>query len=552
MSASHIFMFLCGLGFLLFGMKMLSSGLETIAGDKMQSILRKAASNRFFAVLVGIFATIAINSSTATTIMTVSFVNSGLLTLSQSIGIIMGANVGTTFSTQLIAFGMQALPLMTIAACFIFTGTIMYVFFRNTRVKNIGYVILGFGVVFFAITFMSDVMRPLRENAGLQDILIGFENPILALLAGFIITAIIQSSTATTAILVTLLASGVIIPFQTVAFILLGVNIGTSVTTLISSIPANRESKRAALFHIMYDIIGSIIFGTIIIIFPAILDFFTDTWSGMPAQQAAMFHTIYNVSTMLLLLPFIKQIASLMKKLIPVKDEDTDVVYEKKLLYLDSRLPMTPSVATQNAHMEVCRMGRIANENLEMATDAFLNKDAKKIRKIFENETVIDFLNHKITAQLASINRMTLSPLEANNISKMFLILSNFERIGDHAVNIAEYTETIINGNLSLSKPASKELTTLSNAVNTLTEQALVTFQTQDKKLLQTIREGEKKTDRLTVKYVENHIERLKEEMCNPEIGVIFTAMINDLERSADHAKNIAFSVALERKWNKA
>jgi len=474
-----------------------------------------------------------------------------MLTLTQSIGIIMGANVGTTFSAQLIAFGMGALRLDTLAAGLIFVGASMYVFTRRTRFKNIGYVLLGFGIMFFGVTYMSDAMRPLRADESFQAFLIGFENPVLALLAGFAITAVIQSSTATTAILVSLLASGVAIPFQTVAFILLGVNIGTSITTVVASIPASRESKRAALFHIMYDIIGSVTFGTLILVFPGVLNWFTSTWPENTAQQAAMFHTMYNVSTLLILMPFIKQISLLMQKIIPITQTRADAVYEKKLVYLDAQITSSSAVATHNAHMEICRMGKIANENLVLATEALFEKDAKKIKRTLENEKVVDYLNLRITSRLAEMNRMKLSAQEANRVSNMLIILSDIERIGDHAENIAEYAEVMLSEGLSFSPRAQEELQTLSQAVNNFTAQTLDIYQNQISNRAKEVNDAEQEVDDLTAKYEKNHIERLKNEQCVPEVGVIFTAITNDLERCADHALNIALSVPASKETDK-
>jgi phosphate:Na+ symporter len=538
-------MLLGGLGFLLFGMKMMSGGLETIAGDTMQVFLRRAAGNRFLAVAVGIVATIAINSSTATTLITVSFVNSAMLTLQQSIGIIMGANVGTTFSTQLIAFGMGAVRLNIVAVSIVFAGAVFYIFTSKSTTRNIGYVLLGLGIMLFGITYMSDAMRPLRDNDAFRDFLVGFDNPALALLAGFAVTAIIQSSTATTAILVTLLASGIAMPFQTAAFILLGVNIGTSLTTVIASIPANRDSKRAALFHIMYDIIGSVVFGTLILVFPGILQWFTNTW-GAPEQQAAMFHTLYNVSTMLLLLPFVHLIAKLMQKIVPVVEEKTGKIHDKKLQFLDSGMPANPTSAVINAHAEVCRMANITRENLVSAADSLFGRDNTK--KVLANEKVINFLNHKITAHLAQINRMRLSPAEANKVGKMFIIISDIERIGDHAANLATLAQAL--HETKLSPDAVQELTQLVKKVCNLLTQAIQTYDDGDKDALPLIKKAAKKIDKRVARNTQAHIERLKAEICNPEAGVIFTAILNDLERTTAHAKNIAFSISLEeRKW---
>ena len=540
MSFTDALLMFSGIGLLLYGMKMMSGGLEAVAGDSLQIILKKATSNRFLAVLVGIVATIVINSSTASTIIAVGFVNSGFLNLTQAIGIIMGANVGTTFSAQVIALlGGDGLSLRDISAAFIGLGAVMYVFFKNPKVKNIGFVVLGFGILFLGVTTMSNAVRPLRDHQGFQDFLVGFENPVLALLAGFVVTAIIQSSTATTAILVTLLASGVFIPFQTSAFILLGVNIGTSLTTVISSIPANRESKRAAIFHIMYDIIGSIIFGTLILVFPGILTWFTTTWSH-PAQQAAMFHTLYNVSTVILLLPFIKYIAALMQKIVPAAAEKTSVTHEKKLMYLfGNKTKMSSSLLVMNAHSEICRMWKIASENLNLALESFFEKDADKANAVFENEKTIDFLHQSITPQLASITNMHLSTRDAKKIGDMFVAVSDIEQIGDHAENIAEYTLAVIDNNRKFSDDAINELKELSKLTTELINNSLTAYEKQNKSKIPQINELEYSVSELSATSARNHFRRLKAKNCKPKSGIIFMDIVNDLKKSAGNALSI-------------
>jgi len=537
-----IFLAVGGLGLFLFGMKMMSNGLELIAGDRLQSIIKRVTSNRFSAVAVGIAATIAINSSTATTIMTVSLVNSGMMNLAQAIGIIMGANVGTTFSAQLIAFRIDQF-----APLFIFIGIIMHLFFKKRSVKNIGYAVLGFGILFFGVTVMGTPLKELANNPSFNAILTTFQNPLLSILAGFIFTAIIQSSSATMGILVTLHLSGVPIPFETSAYIILGTNIGTSITTVIASIPANRDSKRAALFHIMFDIIGSTLFGTLIYIIPGILSWFQTTWTE-PARQVAMFHTLYNCATMLLLLPFVSQVAKVMQKIVPVRKDGIETIYEKKLMYLDEKTNQNPSIAVLNAHQELCRMGKIANENLALAVESFIDRDIDKAKKVLKNEKIIDFLSHNIAIKLIWINNMALSGYEAAKIGRMFQIVTDMERIGDHAENIAEYTETIDNHDLKFSDAAIKEITELCELTITLANKALDVYESEDTSQIDEIRSLEKKIDKLSAKYIGNHINRLKEATCEPKSGVIFTDMITDLERSADHANNIAFSLLLERK----
>ena len=532
----NIFLAVGGLGLLLFGMKMMSTGLEVVAGDKLQSILKKATSNRFLAVIVGIAATIAINSSTAVTIIAVGFVNSGLMTLVQSIGVIMGVNVGTTFSAQLIAFRID-----TIAPLFIFIGIVMYLFFKRRNVKNVGYVVLGFGILLFSIRVMSSPLREFADEPAFQTMLVAFANPFLALMAGFLFTAVIQSSSATMGLLVTMHLTGVPIPFETSAFIILGTNIGTSITTVVASIPASRDSKRAALFHISYDIIGSLVFGTLIWMFPGILQWFQNTWSET-ARQVAMFHTLYNVATLLLLLPFVGGIAILLQKIVPVKENERRQIHEKKLIYLDSKIPQTPTLAVVNAGLEVNRMGKIANENFALALEAFFEKDEEKAKKMLEAEKTVNFLQQNILHQLVEINNMPLSTVDAEKIGAMFGLVSDMERIGDHAENIAEYVLEMIEKKWTFSEAARSELKTITDLTKEVITNALSAYENQDESLLPEVDRLEDTIDDLSVEYAKNHIERLKTKVCDPKSGVIFIDMLSDLERSSDHAKNIAFA----------
>ena len=530
-----------GFGLFIFGMKTMSNGLELAAGERLQNILQRATANRFLAIFFGIFVTIALNSSTAATIMVVSFVNSGLMNLVQAIGIKLGANVGTTFSAQLVAFRLDAY-----SPIFIFVGAIMYMFFKKRSIKHIGQIILGFGILFFGISVLSAPLRAFAHDPSFNVILTTFENPALALLAGFVFTAVVQSSTAATGLLVAMYLSGVPIPFETAAFIILGVNIGTSITTLVASIPANRESKRAAFFHITFDIIGSLVFGTLIVLFPGILGWFQTTWTA-PARQIAMFHTLYNVATMILFVPFVRQVAFLLEKLIPNKADEGIKTYEKKLMYLEPKMLRTPSVAVLNAHLELCRMGKIASENLVLALDAFFEKSTDKANKTIENEAIVNYLNHSIASKLVWINNMPLSNAEAEKIGAMFRTLSDMERIGDHAENIAEYVLENKDSITKLSDAAISELKRLGSTTVTLTAQALDAYEQQDESLLPQIGHLEEEVDKLSAEFSENHLSRLKTEQCDPKSGVIFTDMIIDLERIGDHANNIAFSIVPAR-----
>jgi len=394
---------------------------------------------------------------------------------------------------------------------------------------------------------MGSPLKELAKQPAFNAMLTTFENPFLALFAGFVFTAIIQSSSATMGLLVTMHLSGVPISFETSAFIVLGTNIGTSITTVIASIPANRDSKRAALFHITYDIIGSLVFGTLIYSLPGILSWFEATWVEK-ARQVAMFHTLYNVATMTLLLPFIKWIAVLMQKVVPLKKDEVDKTYEKKLLYLDAEISQMPAMAVVNAaHFEVCRMGKIANENLSLSLESFFERNENKAYKTLEIEKTINFLNHRIAAKLVEINNMVLSEVDAEKIGKMFKTVSDIERVGDHAENIAEYTIIIAERNLNFSDAAIEELQLLGNLVTQQIVRAMNLFEKPDESALPQIRSYEKEVDELSKTFTENHISRLKDGSCDPKSGVIFTDMIIDLERSADHAKNIALSTSYQK-----
>ena len=527
---------------MLFGLKIMTSGLQIVASDRLQTIFKKATSNRFLAAFIGIVATICINSSTAVTIITVSFVNSGLMNLTQAIGVIMGANVGTTFSAQLIAFKFDA-----IAPLFIFAGIIMHIFINSKKIKNIGYIILGFGILLFSIKVMGDPLKEFAQQPGFNNILIRFTNPILSLLAGFIFTAIIQSSSATMGLLITMHLNGVPIPFETSAFIVLGTNLGTSLTTVFASIPASRESKRAALFHLMYDIIGSTVFGALILIFPAILHWFQITWTAV-ARQVAMFHTLYNLAVLFLLIPFIKWIAILMQKIIPMKQDEIKKLYDKKLFYLDDQSVKNPSLAVINSRLELCRMGTIANENLNISLESFFEINEDKANKSIENEKIIDYLNDKITDRLVKINKMNLSDSDSKKISRMFKVVANIKKISSHAENIAEYTVKIKNNKINFSQAALSELRILSDLTLKITDNAVKIYKEIDIVQLKQIESLENEINILSKEYPENHIERLKTGVCEIESGLIFTDIIFDLERIADQGKSIAYSVISKRK----
>lgn len=528
----QLFMVFGGLGLFLFGIRIMSDGLKNLAGDRMRSILEKATSNRFLGVLVGAFVTAVIQSSTAATVMVVGFVNASLLTLAQAIGVIMGANVGTTLTAQLIAFRIDPF-----APLFIFIGMILFLFFKNRRTKKIGYIILGIGILFFGISVMGAPLKELSNTAGFHAMLTLFKNPILALLTGTILTGIIQSSTAVTSIIVTLYLSGIDLDFQTAAFIVLGCNIGTSFTAMIAAIPANRESKRVALFHIMYNVIGCIVFGSLLLIFPQILEWFQSTWDK-GERQIAMFHTLYNVLIVFFLVWFVKQFTWLVNFIIPHRESEN--VNKPTLQYLNDNIMQIPAVAVAQAHREICRMGVMASESLKLSLEAFFEDNLEKAHKTLEMEKAVDYLSHEITEWLVKIRNLSLMDSEIIKMNIMFRAVSDIERISDHAENIAEYA---INNEFVMTPTAIEELKLLGKATVIVSSLVLNNFDMADKSKYLEVEALEQKVDDLAKEYIENHIQRLQKDECSPRGGVVFVDMIHDLERCSDHAYNIAESI---------
>jgi len=536
---ANIILAIGGLALLLYGIKMVSTGLEIVAGDQLQVILKKATSNRFLAAIVGIIATIVINSSTAVSVITVGFVNAGLMNLTQAIGVLLGINVGTTFSAQLIAFRVDAY-----APIFMFIGVVMHLFFKSRKIKNIGYAILGFGLLFFSITVMGDALRVFRTHPVFLDMIAAIANPILALFAGFIFTVIVQSSSATMGLLVTMHLSGVPIPFQTSAFIIFGANIGTSVTAVIASIPASRDGKRTALFHITYDIIGSVVFGSLILIFPGILAWFQATWVES-ARQVAMFHTLYNVATLTLLIGFVPLLAKLMQTVVPVLENEATNTHDRELVYLDEKSLQSSTLAVVNAHLEICRMGKIANENLKLALESFFEKNMEKVNKVFDNEKTVDFLYHNISTKLVEITNMRMSVNDAKKTGDMYVILSDIEQIGDHAENIARYVMKVDERKIKFSDDAIEELKRVSETTMELMDKAIDAYEKQDKTQIHEIEALKDSVSEMAAKFTKKHFKRLKAKTCKPKSGVVFMDIINDLEKSADNAEKIVVSMDL-------
>ena len=520
-----------GLGLFLFGMKMMMDGLERLAGNRMHRIIESATSNRFLGVGVGAAVTAIIQSSTATSVMAVGFINAGLMSLSQAISVIAGAHVGTTLTAHFFAFRIG-----TVAPLFIFIGLIMYLFFPKKGIRDIGFIVLGVGILFFGLTVMGEPLQRFAETPRAQAMLTAFENPFLAILAGFIFTSIIQSSTAATGILVTLYIRGVDLDFTVAVFLLLGISVGTTTTALIASFAGRRESKRAALANLIFITAGCIVSGLLIYSFPGILAWFQNSWQD-PARQVAMFFTFYKAALTIMVIPFVGHLAALMYKIMPKRTQSAD---SKELLYIKVDGDQAPAIVIEQCFDELNRMGKMALVNLELALDAFVTSDEEKAAAVLETESSINYLNRQITSLLMQLKNVE-SVSDMKKIGALIYIASDLERIGDHAENITEYNIRTKTGELRLSAKALEELNTLSHATLDIITLTMELFNTLSERLLENIYHLERHIDNLSKEYMENHINRLKIEKNDPRGGAIFINMITNLERCADHANNIAY-----------
>ena len=526
----NIFLVFGGLGLFLYGMKMMMDGLEKLAGNRMRTVVERATSNRFFGVAVGALVTIIIQSSTATSVMAVGFINAGLMSLSQAISLIIGAHIGTTFTAHVFTFKVDEF-----APLFIFVGLLLYLFLKNKTAKDSGFIVLGIGILFFGLSVMGGPLKSFANTPGFQSMLVAFENPFLAMLSGFIFTAIIQSSTAATGILITLYATGVDINFATAAYLILGISIGTTVTALLASLAGRRESKRAALANLVFILIGSSVFAMLLAIFPGILDWFTNTWQE-GARQVAMFYTFFKVLLTLMFLPFVNQLAALMYKLIPKRTSQDS----KELHYIKADSAQTQRVTIEQAYNELNRMGQMTRDNLILALEAFHTGDEEKMSTVIEVESSINYLHSQITSLLTE-EVQSVEPSDVKKLSKMLYITSDLGRIGDYAENIVEYNiRTKKKGKLRLPTEAMDELAHLGNAVVEIVSLTIGIFESRTEELLRQINEKEQEIDNLCKQYTKNHIKRLKLEKSDPRGGVAFVGMITDLERCADHANSIA------------
>jgi len=523
-----------GLGLFIFGMKMMGEGLEKAAGDRMKNLLEALTKNRFMGVIVGTAVTAIVQSSSATTVMVIGFVNAGLMNLAQTTGIIMGANIGTTITAQLIAF-----KLTRIAPMAVFLGIIFIFFAKKRSLKKFGEILAGFGILFMGLSLMSEAMSPLRDDPGFANFMVKFENPLFGVLAGCLVTVLVQSSSASIGLLQAL-AMQQLIGLDGAIFILFGQNIGTCVTAVLASIGANATAKRAAGFHLMFNIVGTGLFMILILVGVPFVPFVKSISGADTVRQIANAHTVFNVATTILLFPLAGWMVKLVQWILPAKPED---ISDKKLKYLDMLILETPPIAVGQIMKEINRMAALARDNVEKAIDAFIHKDERLIAEVFKREDTINFLNREITRYLVKVNGLDLPNHDLTLVGGFFHVVNDIERIGDHAENLVEYAEYSIDNKLAYSNEAMKEIEEMTDRVLAMLDDAIEAYNTRDKELVQRIEPQEQHIDEMKAALRSQHIQRLNRDQCSPGSGVIFLDVVSNLERVADHATNIAYSV---------
>lgn len=519
-----------GLGMFLYGMKLMGDGLENATGEKLKGILEKVTGNKFMGVLVGAIVTAIIQSSSATTVMVVGFVNAGLMNLMQAAGVIMGANIGTTITAQMVSFKLEH-----IAPIFVAIGSFIILFSKNKKKKELASILLGFGLLFMGMGMMSVAMKPVTESSAFQEVIVVIGgNRFLGLLAGLGMTALVQSSSATTVILIALASTGAI-SLNVALPIILGCNIGTCVTALLSSIGTSKNARKAALIHLLFNVIGTLIFLPFIDQLVQLVQYISP--EGIQ-RQVANAHTVFNIVATLIMLPLTKYLIAIVERIIPGGDEEIE-----RGFHVDDRILETPVIAISQVEKEIVRMANLAKANLEIAMEAFNTGSEELIDKVYKQEELINSLEKDITKYLVKLSKIELSDKDKNMITSAFHVITDIERIGDHAENIVELAMEKNGKKIMFSEEAVGEVehiyTYTLNAVNI----AIESYYSKNVKKAQQITDTEERIDTLEKELRENHIKRLNQGTCDATSGTIFLELIHNFERIGDHSNNIAQQV---------
>lgn len=544
---------IAGLGMFLYGMKLMGDGLQKVAGDKMRGILETLTKTRFSALIVGIIFTGVIQSSNAATVMVVSFVNAGLMNLSQAIGVIFGANIGTTVTGQLLSLDMSKY-----APVILLVGVIMVMFMQHPMVKKFGEVIVGFGILFIGMGTMSSAVGIVKDAPLVTSTLGQLSNPFLCVFFGFAVTSILQSSSATVGILIALCGQGVV-DIHHVFFMILGCNIGACISAVLTSLSGNKMAKRAACLHLSFNVLGSVLMFIVLVLgsngVEHLLHIMTEHTCTQPDQmvngvnvflqrEVANTHTMFKVVQVAVFFFLSPLLIKLSYILIPGEDQEEEAASTApELAYIGGHNVYNPTTAVPTGICEIVRMGNIAQENMEKAMDALLHKDENLIAEVYQTEITIDYLNTEITNYLVQINTLSLPVADRKMLGGLFHVVNDIERIGDHAENIADFAKTCIDQELTFSEEAMQELKDMLDDTCEILSLALNMFSHNSEEHLQEILDLENEIDDMERQLQNNHIVRLTSDKCQAHAGMIFTDVVSGLERIADHSTNIAFSI---------
>ena len=526
-----------GLGLFLYGMRIMSDSIEKVAGAKLRGILERLTTNRFTGILVGIFFTAVIQSSSACTVMVVSFVNSGLMTLTQAAGVIFGANIGTTVTALLVSFKLEK-----VAPVILLLGVLIIMFCKRQKVSRWGEVIIGFGVLFMGLGTMSAAMAGMKDSPAVLHMFASLQSPILAVILGAVLTAVIQSSSVTVSIMV-LLANQGMMTMDIGMYVILGCNIGACTSAVLASLNGKKDAKRAAAIHLIFNVIGTIIV-YIIFLFGVgqIVEALTAIAGNNLGRVVAYAHIFIKVFQVIIMMPFIKGIVKLTYLVVPGDDKKVGYRDSYQLKYIGEKVVLNPATAVVEAIKELDRMASLADENLNRAMNVLLTLEPEEIEEVREVEKNIDFLSHAITNYLVKINQTTLPIEDLKSIGALLHVVNDIDRIGDHAENIAEAAERRIKTGVGFSKEAQKELGEMMNMVNTILRFSFEMFVKSTEEHVEDILHLEEAIDEKEKELQQKHIERLSNNECTPEAGALFSDIVSGLERVADHAVNIAFS----------
>ncbi len=527
-----------GLGLFLYGMHVMSDSIEKVAGARLRRILEVFTTNRFTGILVGFIFTALIQSSSACTVMVVSFVNSGLMNLYQAAGVIFGSNIGTTVTALLVSFKLEKF-----APVILLTGVIMVMFCKKQNLTKIGEVIIGFGVLFMGLSTMSGAMSGLKESPFIMDLLSSLTNPVFAIFIGFILTAIIQSSSVTVSIMV-LMANQGLLGLDMCMYITLGCNIGACTTACLASLTGKKDAKRAAMIHLLFNVIGTVIMFIILqLMMDWLLTMFVSMAGNNPGRIVAYAHMFIKIFLVIVLTPFIGGIVKLTYVLVPGDDKKVGYRDSFQLKYIGNKVVLNPATAVIEIIKEIERMASLASENLNRAMNALITLDQDDIDEVYAVEENINFLNRAITDYLVKVNQTTLPIEDAKMIGGLFHVVNDIERIGDHAENIADNAVRRKDDNITISKTAQRELGEMLDMVNTIIRYSVDMFANETREHLQDIIRLEDAVDEKERELQQNHVDRLTRNECTPAAGMLFSDIVSGLERVSDHATNIALSI---------